>query len=158
MKFFVLLFALSIFVKPVLAEDTRYLNLPFKTIEGKKVTLSELKGKPVLLEFWASWCLACSISFTHTNRIAEKYKKELFIIGINTDIEDISELKDYIKENNIKFSVWINNPEGNFHFGGISSLPTFIILDKNGRIVKKIIGIKKDTETEIEQVIKKLLP
>lgn len=157
MRFFTLLFALSLFLKPALAEDTGYLSLPFKTVEGKKVTLSELKGKPVLLEFWASWCFACSMSFPHTNRIAEKYSKRIHAIGINTDIENISELKEIIEENNIKFSIWINHPEGNSHFGGISSLPTFIILDKNGKIVKKIIGLKKDTEIELDNTIKKLL-
>lgn len=152
----ILLFLLLV-ATPVLAEDTGYLNLPFKNLDGKKVTLSELKGKPILLEFWASWCFACAMSFPHTNKLAEKYKNQVYTIGINTDIEDASELKDIISENNIKFPVWINHPEGNLLFGGVSSLPTFVILDKNGKMVKKIVGIKKDTEMEIDTSLKKLL-
>ncbi|MCX7770652.1 MAG: TlpA family protein disulfide reductase [Proteobacteria bacterium] len=157
MRFFLVTLILLLFIRPLVADETKYLNLPFRTLEGKKVTLAELKGKPVLLEFWASWCFACTMSFAHTNKIAEKYKKQIYTIGINTDVEDPLELKDIIEENNIKFPVWINHQEGNFHFGGISSLPTFIILDKNGKLVKKIVGLKKDTESEIENQLKKLL-
>jgi thiol-disulfide isomerase/thioredoxin len=156
MRVFFTLFALLLYFNTAFAEDTKYLNLPFKTIDGKKITISELKGKPVLLEFWASWCFACTMSFAHTNKTAEKYKKKVHTIGINTDIEDPLDLKEIIEENNIKFPVWINHEEGNFHFGGISSLPTFIVLDKNGKIIKKITGLRKDTEKEIDNILNKL--
>lgn len=151
------IFLLTTYTTTIFAEDTRHLNIHFKDLDGKRITLAELKGKPILLEFWASWCIACTMSFPHINRIAEKYKNQIHIIGINTDIEDESEIKEIIAENNIKFPVWINHPEGNFYFGGISSLPTFVILDKNGKIVKKVVGTKKDTESELDTLLKKLL-
>lgn len=148
---FIFLIATSGFTK----EDS-YLTLPFKTLDGKKITISQLKGKPVLLEYWASWCLPCKISIHHTNRLAKKFKKKAHIIGINTDIENLSELREIIEDMEIDFTIWLNNSDGNFVFGGVSSLPTFVILDKDGNFIKKIVGIKKNTEEELESILLEL--
>lgn len=157
MRFFFSILLVLLCLTNAQSEDTKYLALPFKNLEGKAITLSQLKGKPVLIEFWASWCFACKMSFVTTNRLNETFRKKAYIIGINTDIGDPQELKEVIDDNEIKFTVWLNHPEGNLEFGGISALPTFIILDEKGRIVKKIVGLKKDTEKEIEMLLNKLI-
>ncbi len=152
-----LFFLLASFATSIANNDDYYLSLPFKNLEGRAVTISQLKGKPVLIEFWASWCFACKLSFETTNKIFDKYKKKVYIIGINTDLGDPEELKEAIEENQIKFPVWLNHPDGINYFDGISSLPTFIILDNKGKIVKKITGIKKDSEKELDAILSKLV-
>jgi thiol-disulfide isomerase/thioredoxin len=157
MRFFLALFFLLASFATSIASNNDYLSLRFKSLEGRDITISQLKGKPVLIEFWASWCFACKLSFKTTNKIFNKYKKKVHVIGINTDLGDPEELKEAIAENQIKFPVWLNHPDENNYFNGISSLPTFIILDNKGKIVKKITGIKKDTENELDAILSKLV-
>jgi thiol-disulfide isomerase/thioredoxin len=111
----------------------------------------ELSGKPLLVEFWATWCPPCRKSIPHLNEIYSKYKpKGLEIVGI-TD-EDEATVKKFQKQIPMDYSVAINTPQSIYKQFGIEAIPTAFLVNKGGKIVWS--GHPLDlTETEIQSVL-----
>ena len=94
----------------------------------------ELTGKPLLVEFWATWCPPCRKSIPHLNEIYAKYKAMgLQIVGI-TD-EDEATVKKFQKQIPMDYNVAINTPGAIYQQFGIQAIPTAFLVDKSGKIV-----------------------
>ncbi|MBD3906725.1 TlpA family protein disulfide reductase [Chryseobacterium sp. Ch-15] len=129
-----------------------------KDKSGKIIDVSELRGKVVFINFWASWCPPCRAEFPSIEKFHEKYKhnSNIFFLTINMD-EDLEEGKAYFEKE--KYTIPFLIPNGNIpneYFGG--SLPTTIILDKKGKIRMKHEGMadysKNSFYEEIDQLLK----
>ena len=125
----------------------------------KEVKLSDYKGTPVVLNFWASWCPPCKSEMPSFNEMSKKYSKdEVVILMINlTDgqRETISIAKKYIKDNNYNMKVLFDNEMNAANIYNISAIPRTIFIDKDGYIVKDESGAI--TKEELESQIKSLL-
>jgi thiol-disulfide isomerase/thioredoxin len=94
----------------------------------------ELAGKPLLVEFWATWCPPCRKSIPHLNEIYSKYKgKGLQIVGI-TD-EDEATVQKFLKQIPMDYNVAINTPGSTFEQFGVTAIPTAFLVNKSGKIV-----------------------
>ncbi|HEX8747076.1 MAG TPA: cytochrome c biogenesis protein CcdA [Pyrinomonadaceae bacterium] len=138
---------------PVTAELAPEIEL--KTADGQPFRLSELKGRVVVLNFWATWCIPCREEIPELNAMQRELgPKGLTIIGPSWDdsTEGIREFQSDIKQ---EYTVLIGGETVQAKFGGIPSLPTTFIIDRQGRIRHKIIGAR-DREG-FEKEIKPLL-
>jgi len=94
----------------------------------------ELSGRPVLVEFWATWCPPCRKSIPHLNQIYEKFKSQgLEIVGI-TD-EDEATVKKFQQQVPMEYNVAINTPQSVYQRFGIEGIPTAFLVNKGGKIV-----------------------
>jgi len=122
-----------------------------KTINGEEITLSKLKGKVVVLNFWATWCPPCRSEMPLFNRVYEKYRDRGFeIIAISTDSSE-RQVKKFIKEFGIKFPV-VMDKQNLVSKYNVSGLPTSFLIDRDGKIIKVRLG----EYVEIEKDLKKL--
>jgi cytochrome c-type biogenesis protein len=140
---------------PVNANASFAPDIELKTVDGKPFRLSELKGRVVVLNFWATWCIPCRQEIPELNAMQRELEsKGLTIIGPSWDdtAEGIREFQSDIKQ---EYTVLIGGETVQDKFGGIPSLPTTFIIDREGRIRKKIIGAR-DREG-FEQEIRPLL-
>jgi thiol-disulfide isomerase/thioredoxin len=111
----------------------------------------ELSGRPVLVEFWATWCPPCRKSIPHLNRIYEKYKSQgLEIVGI-TD-EDEATVKKFQQQVPMEYNVAINTPQSVYQQFGIEGIPTAFLVNKGGKIVWTGHPMEL-TEVEIQGVL-----
>jgi thiol-disulfide isomerase/thioredoxin len=111
----------------------------------------ELTGKPLLVEFWATWCPPCRKSIPHLNEIYAKYKAQgLQIVGI-TD-EDEATVKKFQKQVPMDYNVAINTPGSIFQQFGVTAIPTAFLVDKSGKIVWTGHPMEL-SEAEIESVL-----
>jgi peroxiredoxin len=125
---------------------------------GNTIHLTDLKGKVVLLDFWATWCGPCKMTIPHIEAIYEKYKdKNVVVLGVNLDTGDLEKVKSFIDQYGMKYLV-ITDPKsavaGKYM---VNSIPTFFIIDKEGNIAKTIIGYDPNIEDMISKEIDTLL-
>lgn len=113
---------------------------------GNTVHFSEIaKGKPVLINFWATWCGPCRKETPDLVSVYNEYKqKGALVIGISADrdADALTLVSDFTKEFNVDYPVVIDNGDLEKAFGGLRGYPTTIYIDKNGMIVKKMIGLQ----------------
>ena len=126
--------------------------------EGNTFTLSSLRGKWVVLDFWATWCGPCLASMPHLKDYYQKYAGKFEIVGIASESEEATWVK-MVKDMELP---WINviNPQNSTkekdltNVYGIEGFPTYIILDKEGKIHKKYLGAQPDFYKELDTILK----
>lgn len=123
---------------------------------GQDVTLSELEGKVVLLNFWATWCGPCKIEMPWFLEFQQKYRDRGFtVIAVSMDEEGWDVVRPFLNELRPNFPVVIGNDEMGNDFGGVVALPTTFIIDREGKIASTHQGLvsKRKYEREIEQLL-----
>lgn len=139
------------------AKEEEWGNAPDFTLPklgGGKFTLSTLKGKVIILNFWATRCPPCRKEIPDFIRLYKKYKDEgLEIVG--ACLEDESAVRPFAEETGINYTLVFAEQEIAREYGGIRYIPTTFIVDGNGDIAKKHVGwASRET---FEEEIKKLL-
>lgn len=123
---------------------------------GESFTLSEHKGKMVIINFWATWCPPCQREIPDFIELQDKYgKKGLVILGVSVDRDGWDVVDQYIQDKKIQYPVVMYTPEVIRAYDNFQSIPTTFIVDKKGRIVNKVTGYRPKTFWEEE--IKKYL-
>jgi len=127
-------------------------------LKGNKVSLAELKGKVVILDFWATWCGPCKKSFPAMQKALDKYKEDpnvrfLFIDTWERIPEPKKAVQAFIEDNKYTFSVLLddNNTKVVDKFG-IIGIPTKFIIDGKGNIRYKLIGFEGSDEAAVEEI------
>ena len=121
---------------------------------GKNVSPSDYKGKPVIVNFWATWCGPCVSEIPGFVNIQKKYGNKIQFIGISLD-DEAGVAKKFIKNKGVNYPVIMSKPEIESAYGGVSAIPVTVILDSKGNLIEKIVG--GVSESEMEAKIKKAL-
>jgi len=119
-------------------------------IDGKPLSSSEFRGKVTLLNFWATWCGPCRAEIPDLIELQKKYADKLQIVGLSTDEIPAAVVKRFVQKQGINYRVAITTPEVDAKFGGIVALPTSFVLDTEGRVVEKHIGLNDPSLYEAE--------
>lgn len=124
--------------------------------DGQTVTLSSLRGKAVVVNFWATWCGPCKIEMPWLVDLQKKYGDQgLQIVGITKDDSDEATIAKFTKKMGVNYTILVGNQQVQDSYGGISGLPTSFFLNRSGKIVHEIVGL--DSESKFEDAIKKAL-
>jgi peroxiredoxin len=123
-------------------------------LKGGEVSLADLRGKVVLLNFWATWCPPCRREIPDFISLQSQYGAQgLQIVGIGTD--EPEKVRIYAVENGMNYPVLFGTDEVARKYGGIDAIPTTFLIDREGKIVTKYVGLR--SREEFEQAIRKLL-
>jgi len=116
-------------------------NFHLRTLEGKTIALQDLQGKVVVLNFWATWCPPCRAEIPGLLEVYRKHRSEgLEIVGISLDTDGWTKVSPLMHEMNIEYPVVIGNTDIVNAYGGIRAIPTTVIVDRQGKIVDKVVG------------------
>lgn len=130
-------------------------NFVLQDLDGQNVSLSGLKGKVVVLDFWATWCPPCRASLPGVEKLHQTYAgRGLVILGIALDSGDWDSVKDFRTEYGITYPVLKGTDDVAQQYL-VRTIPTFVIVDREGNIRKRYIG--SGSEEQIEKEIKPLL-
>ena len=133
-------------------------NFTLMDINGNEVTLSDYKGKVVILDFWATWCGPCRMSIPDLISIQSEYQDDLVIIGISLDDgRTLGDVKPYANSVGINYPVVFGTMDVVNDYGNIYAIPTSFIIDQSGKIVTSHIGLvpKKIIKGEINSLLGK---
>jgi peroxiredoxin len=123
---------------------------------GKRVSLGELKGKVVLLDFWATWCTGCKEEMPWFMEFQKTYGgRGLQSVGVAMDIEGWAKVRPYLQQHPVNYPVVVGDVGLANRFGSMPGLPVTLLIDRKGRIAEFHPG-KVDRsafEAEIRQVL-----
>jgi thiol-disulfide isomerase/thioredoxin len=138
--------------KGSVAPDFSLKSLP----DGKTVTLSSLRGKAVLVNFWATWCEPCKIEMPSLVDLQKKYGPQgLQIVGVAMDDADDKEISTFAHKMGVNYMVLRGTEEVGNLYGGIDRLPMTYYLDRSGKVVDETMGMAG--EATLEDAIKRAL-
>ena len=129
-----------------------------RTIEGTAISSSDWRGKVTIVNFWATWCGPCRAEIPDLVALQKKYDKYLQIVGISQDEAPPEIVKRFAAEHQMNYPVVMSTPELERAFPGIYALPTSYLLDREGRIVQKHVGLLTALRTELETRVLAGLP
>ena len=126
-------------------------------LQGHPLSSGDLRGKVVLIDFWATWCQPCKKEMPGYQRLADEYGSRGFVvIGFKFDnMPDMEDPIEFAKQIGVHYPLAVATDELKRQFGGIEGLPTTILYDRQGVLRMKVIGFEY-TEN-IEQALKPLL-
>ena len=133
------------------------LDLTLRDMNGVAVNLADFKGRPLMLNFWATWCPPCLEEIPYFVELAEKYKDDgLVILGISTD-DTAEQVKPFATQMNMNYPVLIglDEPAVERAFGAMWAIPVTIFVKKDGNICKTHRGTQ--SKEFFEQHVKALL-
>lgn len=122
-------------------------------LDGKKVKLSDLKGKVVVLDIWATWCGPCRAMIPHSRKLVERLKEKPFVlVSISAD-DDAKTVQNFLKKNPMPWTHWFNGAEGGvIDDWDVDGFPTIVVIDAKG-----VIRFKDVREKELDEAVDKLL-
>lgn len=125
-------------------------------VDGSMVSISDYSGKVILVDFWATWCPPCQEMVPLLSKLHKQYAdKGLVILGVSLDREGLEVLGSYVHENMIPYKVVLGDTRISNAFGGVSTIPTLFIVDREGRLVRKLTGFH--TYGQLEEQVKRYL-
>jgi peroxiredoxin len=158
-KAIVLLVCLALFAscgrKASLEAGDRAPEFSLRDMDGKAVSLSDYRGRVVVVEFWASWCEPCRVAIPEMNSIYEKYKDRAVLLAISVD-RDISDVASVIEEEKILYPVLFDDRDVNRAYR-VSAVPSTFLINKSGRIAEVHKGYSPETAHEISKAVEGLL-
>jgi thiol-disulfide isomerase/thioredoxin len=126
-------------------------DLTLKDLDGKDVSLESLKGKVVLVNFWATWCEPCKMEIPELIELQQEYGPKGFtVLGIAMDDEGRSAVAPFVQKekfdtdngkSTMNYPIVIGNDAAGDKFGGLLGYPTSILLSRDGKQVKHITGL-----------------
>jgi peroxiredoxin len=132
-------------------------DFSLKDAHGRSLSLSSLRGKVVLINFWATWCPPCKAEMPSMNRLYNEIRNRGFeVVAISTD-NSLSTIKDFLARNRIDFPVLFDETKSVTRQYHVFSMPTTFLIDRSGMIVEKFYGEEDWTDPVIRKKIEKLL-
>ncbi len=151
--------------KTNLDKPTTSPDFTLKDLEDHDVSLSQFKGKVVLVNFWATWCGPCKIEIPWLIELQNKYGARGFtVVGLAMDEEGKSAVAPFVQKERFKvggtsqsmnYPILLGNDATADKFGGLIGFPTSVLISKDGRVVKRIEGLV--SYDEIDKAIQSLL-
>jgi cytochrome c biogenesis protein CcmG/thiol:disulfide interchange protein DsbE len=127
-----------------------------KDMDGASVRLSDYRGKVVLLNFWATWCAPCRLEIPWFVDFEQRFKNSGFsVVGVSMDEEGASVVRPFLSEMGVNYRTLLGDSIVAELYGGVNSLPTSLLIDRQGRIASAHLGLVHRTAHEAE--IKELL-
>jgi len=124
---------------PEASETAPNFSLPL--LDGGTASLSDFRGKVVILDFWASWCPPCKREIPDFIALQRRYQsKGLQIVGVALD--ETEPVRTYAAGQGINYPILVGNAAIARVYGGISGIPTTFVIDRNGKIVRRYEGYR----------------
>ncbi|MGD9486537.1 MAG: TlpA family protein disulfide reductase [Calditrichaceae bacterium] len=130
----------SIFILNVFASEDKAADFTLKDLSGKEFSLSDYKGKVILINFWATWCGPCLKEMPDLEKLYQNYKaKDFQILGIAVASKE-KDIPKKVQSTGVTYPILLGNNQTVSDYGSFSSIPQSFIIDRDGSIVMQITG------------------
>jgi thiol-disulfide isomerase/thioredoxin len=118
-------------------------DFELQAVDGSSLKLSHLRGKAVLLNFWATYCAPCKVEMPWFVQLQNQYGPQgLQIVGVAMDDADAEDIAKFAKDLGVNYPILIGKEAVGITYGGVNVLPTTFFLDRNGKVVAREFGLQ----------------
>ena len=118
-------------------------DFELQTLDGKDLKLSNLRGKAVLLNFWATYCGPCKIEMPWFVELQKEYGPQGFqIVGVAMDDASTEDIAKFAKEMGVNYPILLGKESVGESYGGVNALPTTFFLDRDGKLIAREFGLQ----------------
>ncbi len=110
-------------------------------LDGQPISTAAYHGKVVLITFWATWCPPCREEIPEMIALANKYKDSVQIIGVSMDEDPPEAVRAFARAEKMNYPIVMGSDKLSQEYGGVDALPTTFVVDTNGRVVQKHMGL-----------------
>ncbi len=131
-------------------------NFELRDADGRLVRLSDYRGKVVLLNFWATWCGPCAIEIPWFVEFERRHKDRGFaVLGISMDEDGWEAVRPFMSRVGMNYRVLMGSDDVARAYGGVDSLPTSFLIDREGQVVSVHVGLvsKSRYENELAELL-----
>lgn len=112
-------------------------------MQGNKVTLSQFKGKVVIINFWATWCPPCREEMPSMEKLYRRFAdKGLVMLALNVEDDGKELVADFLKKTPYSFPILLDEDQSVQETYGVFRFPESFIIDRNGQVVERIVGAR----------------
>jgi thiol-disulfide isomerase/thioredoxin len=131
---------------------SRFPDFSVKDLQGREISSADLRGKVVLIDFWATWCEPCRREMPGYQKLADSYGSRGFaVVGFKFDtMMDMEDPVTFAKKIGVRYPLVVAADDLKQRFGGIEGLPTTMLYDRQGILRKKVIGYEYTNVIESE--------
>ena len=127
--------------RPAQAGDAPAPAFSVRTLDGRTLKLSDYRGRPVVVDFWATWCKPCRAAMPHLSDMQERYgERGLVVVGLSVDDAAPDEVKRYAETLRVKFRLAMANDRVLDDYGPIRALPMTFFINRRGEVVRRVVG------------------
>ena len=126
-------------------------------LDGNKVSLADFKGKPVVVDFWATWCAPCKLEMPWFEEFSKKYAGQVTILGVAADDVPKTTIEKTAKKLGVTYPVLLKDDKVEGEYGGVDYLPESFYVGRDGKVAIVAAGVSEGGKDEIEANIKKLI-
>jgi peroxiredoxin len=133
-------------------------DFEIEKLGGGKAGLADYKGKLVLLNFWATWCIPCREEMPGMETLWQKYKEQGFVVlAVSVDEGSKSRIEKYSKMFNLSFPILLDPESEVSDLYKVSNMPTSFLIDGNGKVISRIVGTEDWSSPAAVELVEKLL-
>ncbi|RPH78084.1 MAG: TlpA family protein disulfide reductase, partial [Nitrospiraceae bacterium] len=133
-------------------------NFQLRDMQGRLVTLSDLRGKVVMVNFWATWCGPCRVEILAMETLYQTFpRKDFEILAVSTDAQGVAVTRPFQQENRLTFPIL---HDADYRVGltyGARSLPMTFMVDRQGVVRHQIFGARNWGAAEAQQLVQMLM-
>ncbi|MFC4076563.1 thiol-disulfide oxidoreductase ResA [Salinithrix halophila] len=123
-------------------------DFALKTLEGEELKLSDLRGKTVLVNFWATWCKPCRKEMPAIQNVSDKYKEKGFqVVGVNIAETKVS-VSGFARQLELDFPILLDSDRRVTKLYRVGPIPFSVFIDKNGKVIRKVNGQMDEGQLE----------
>lgn len=145
-------------ISPAPAEggDRAAPSFAVRTLDGKTFRMSEQIGKPLVVDFWATWCAPCRATMPHFDSIQGRYAREgLVVLGLSVDESEAADVRKFVEKQGYHIRMAMADEKLLDQFGPIRQVPTTFFINRRGQVVRRTVGYL-DGET-LDGYVKELI-
>lgn len=122
--------------------DVRAPDFDLERVDGELISLSDYKGKVIILNFWATWCMPCRQEIPSLVKLQKKYQNDVVVLGISMDTNGPDVVPDFVDRFGINYPVLYGDGRVANRYGGVTGIPTTFVIDRDFLVKRRYIGFR----------------
>jgi cytochrome c biogenesis protein CcmG/thiol:disulfide interchange protein DsbE len=126
-------------------------DFELRALDGRRIGLSDFRGRVVLVNFWATWCAPCRVEMPWLSEFSLRYRDQgLTVLGISVDDGGRERVAKFLGERSVRYPILLNDGNVDQRFGGVRFLPQTFFVGRDGRIIRRVYGIRTHADFEAD--------